>query len=53
MGWNPWNTYDCNISEAIVLDAAENLVALGLRDAGYDHVNSMSIISFIHRGDQA
>ncbi|KAL4951932.1 glycoside hydrolase [Aspergillus filifer] len=39
MGWNPWNTYNCNISEEIVLEAAENLVALGLRDAGYDHVN--------------
>ncbi|KAL2784394.1 glycoside hydrolase [Aspergillus keveii] len=39
MGWNPWNTYDCNIREAIVLDAAENLVTSGLRDAGYDHVN--------------
>ncbi|KAL2822396.1 glycoside hydrolase superfamily [Aspergillus granulosus] len=39
MGWNPWNAYKCNISEEIVMTAAGNIVALGLKDAGYEYIN--------------
>ncbi|CAK96935.1 glycoside hydrolase family 27 protein [Aspergillus niger CBS 101883] len=39
MGWNPWNTYGCNISEEILLSTAEQLINLGLLEAGYNYVN--------------
>ncbi|KAL4981592.1 glycoside hydrolase [Aspergillus falconensis] len=39
MGWNPWNAYKCNISEAIVMSAAIKIVELGLKSAGYEYVN--------------
>ncbi|RDI78301.1 hypothetical protein Vi05172_g11760 [Venturia inaequalis] len=33
LGWNSWNAYSCNITEAQFLSAAEKL------DAGYEYVN--------------
>jgi len=39
LGWNSWNAYRCNISEARVLAAANQIVSLGLKDAGYNYVN--------------
>lgn len=42
MGWNPWNTYGCNISEEILLSTAEQLINLGLLEAGYNYVNSIN-----------
>ncbi|KAH8107756.1 glycoside hydrolase superfamily [Cristinia sonorae] len=39
LGWNSWNAYRCNISEAKVLAAANQIVSLGLKDAGYEYVN--------------
>jgi hypothetical protein len=31
LGWNSWNAYGCDISEANFLDAAQKLVDLGLK----------------------
>ena len=31
MGWNSWNAYNCDITEAKFLDAAEKMVSLGLK----------------------
>jgi alpha-galactosidase len=39
MGWNQWNAFGCNISDALVRQTADRLVATGLRDAGYVYVN--------------
>lgn len=39
LGWNTWNAYRCDISEAKVLAAANQFVSLGLKDAGYQYVN--------------
>lgn len=39
LGWNTWNAYRCNISEAKILAAADQFVSLGLKDAGYTYVN--------------
>lgn len=39
MGWNSWNTFRCNIDEALVKEVAAALVDTGLRDAGYVYVN--------------
>ncbi|MCX4096018.1 glycoside hydrolase family 27 protein [Nocardia sp. alder85J] len=38
MGWNTWNTYGCDISAPVVQQAADALVASGMRDAGYRYV---------------
>lgn len=31
MGWNSWNAYHCDITEAKFLDAADKIVSLGLK----------------------
>jgi alpha-galactosidase len=38
-GWSSWNLFHRNISAALFTETADALVALGLRDAGYDRVN--------------
>ena len=38
MGWNSWNPYGPAVTEADVRDAADALVDIGLRDAGYEYV---------------
>lgn len=31
MGWNSWNAYNCNITEAHFLSAAQKIIDLGLK----------------------
>lgn len=38
MGWNSWNRFACNVSEKLIRDTADALVASGMRDAGYSYV---------------
>ena len=38
MGWNSWNTFGADINEQVVRDTADAIVALGLKDAGYEYV---------------
>lgn len=38
MGWNTWNRFHCDVSEDLVKQAAEAMVATGMRDAGYQYV---------------
>lgn len=38
MGWLSWNVVQGEISEEVVKQATDNMIASGLRDAGYDHV---------------
>jgi len=38
MGWNTWNTFGCNISETLIRQTADALVANGMRDLGYRYV---------------
>src|SRR5882724_2368070 len=35
MGWNSWNTFASNITEKVVRETADTMVANGMRDAGY------------------
>src|ERR1039457_5524846 len=35
MGWNTWNTFGVNCSEALVKQTADAMIANGMRDAGY------------------
>ncbi|QDY11650.1 alpha-galactosidase [Micromonospora sp. HM134] len=38
MGWNSWNSFGCNINEALIRQTADALVSSGMRDAGYQYV---------------
>lgn len=38
MGWNSWNRFACNVSEATIRDAADAMASNGMRDAGYQYV---------------
>ncbi len=39
MGWNSWNKFQCDVSEKLIEEVADALVATGMRDAGYVYVN--------------
>jgi alpha-galactosidase len=39
MGWNSWNKFGCNVSEAMIKEMADAVVKSGMRDAGYIYVN--------------
>jgi alpha-galactosidase len=38
MGWNTWNTFAGNCSDALVRETAEAMIANGMRDAGYVYI---------------
>jgi len=38
MGWNSWNTFATNIHEDLIKDLADEMIANGMRDAGYDYI---------------
>ncbi|PVF97110.1 glycoside hydrolase [Serendipita vermifera] len=39
LGWNSWNAYQGNINEDKILAAANQVISLGLKDAGYKYIN--------------
>jgi alpha-galactosidase len=38
MGWNSWNKFACNVSETLIKETADALVATGMKDAGYEYL---------------
>jgi alpha-galactosidase len=38
MGWNSWNKFGCNVSEQLIKQTADAIVATGMKDAGYQYV---------------
>ena len=38
MGWNTWNKFGCDVSERLIRETADAIVASGMRDAGYRYV---------------
>jgi alpha-galactosidase len=38
MGWNSWNKFGCNVSEQLIRETADALVASDMKDAGYQYV---------------
>ncbi len=38
MGWNSWNKFGCNVSEQLIRETADAIVATGMKDAGYQYV---------------
>ena len=39
MGWNSWNKFGCNVSEALIKREADAMVSNGMKAAGYQYVN--------------
>jgi len=39
MGWNSWNTFNCDINEKLIRQIADVMVSSGMKDAGYQFVN--------------
>jgi alpha-galactosidase len=39
MGWNSWNTFQCNLNEALIKQIADTFVSSGMQAAGYQYVN--------------
>lgn len=39
MGWSSWNTYRVHISDSLIMRQADAMVATGLAEVGYDHIN--------------
>ncbi len=39
MGWNSWNTFDCDVDETMIREMADAMVETGMRDAGYEYIN--------------
>jgi alpha-galactosidase len=38
MGWNSWNRFACDVSEQLIRETADAMVASGMKDAGYQYV---------------
>lgn len=38
MGWNSWNTFACNVDEALMRQVTDAMVSSGMKDAGYQYV---------------
>ena len=38
MGWNSWNKFACDVSEKLIRETADAMVATGLKDAGYEYI---------------
>ncbi len=39
LGWNSWNTFGCNVNDALIREMADAMVASGMKEAGYEYVN--------------
>lgn len=39
MGWNSWNTFNCNPSDSLIRTIADAMVSSGMAAAGYTYVN--------------
>ena len=38
MGWNSWNKFGCNVSDQLIREVADAMVATGMKDAGYQYI---------------
>lgn len=39
MGWNSWNKFGCNVSEQLIRETADAMVASGMKKSGYQYIN--------------
>ncbi len=52
MGWNSWNKFGCNITEALIKQTADKIVELGLDKLGYRYVNLDDCWNAVERDTQ-
>ena len=38
MGWNSWNKFHCDVSETLIMKAADAMISSGMKDAGYEYI---------------
>ncbi|PTT88905.1 alpha-galactosidase, partial [Pelomonas sp. HMWF004] len=38
MGWNSWNKFKCDVSEKLIREQADAMVASGMKAAGYTYI---------------
>src|SRR5688572_21721315 len=50
MGFNNWNAFGCDVSEALIKETADFFVSSGLKEAGYLYVNIDDCWSLKERG---
>lgn len=50
MGWNSWNTFGTKLTEALVLETAQAMIANGMRDLGYNYINIDDFWQLADRG---
>ncbi len=50
MGWNSWNTFGKNLTEALVLETAEAMIKNGMHDLGYTYINIDDFWQLAERG---
>ena len=50
MGWNSWNTFGANISDALVREMADAMVEKGYRDACFYYIFIVECCSLRERG---
>lgn len=50
MGWNSWNTFGPELTETLVLETADAMVANGMRDLGYNYINIDDFWQLADRG---
>lgn len=51
MGWNSWNTFGTELTEALVIETAEAMIANGMRDLGYQYINIDDFWQLADRGE--
>lgn len=39
MGWNSWNHFGCNVTEAVVRATVDEIISSGLSSVGYEYIN--------------
>lgn len=39
LGWNSWNTFGCDVNEALIREMADTMVSSGMKKAGYRYIN--------------
>lgn len=52
MGWNSWNTFGEKLTEALVIETAEAMIANGMRDLGYNYINIDDFWQLADRDEQ-
>ena len=46
MGWSSWNCFNSDISEQKIREIADFMVSTGMKDAGYEYLNSKLYTSY-------